>query len=58
MPVIVIEIDVDANLSESVTSVFVQANRDVADNTFGGSTNTVTARWKDPSDPRILHLEP
>lgn len=58
MPTIVVEIDVDANLSEGVTSVFVQANRDVADNTFGGNKNSVTARWKDPSDPRILHLEP
>lgn len=54
MPTIVIEIDVDTVVSEGATSIFVAANKEIADNTFGGRDLTVSASWKDPKDPRIL----
>lgn len=58
MPVLVIEIDVDSPVSEGSSSVFIAANKEIADNTFGGRSLTVSASWKDPKDPRILRLEP
>lgn len=54
MPTIVIEIEVDSVVSEGATSIFVAANREIADNTFGGRNLKVSASWKDPKDPRIL----